>query len=310
MKCPHCQNENSEGAHFCPACGMPLHQSRPGTSKAGRAVVGILKALCYILLMVGIQNAIATVYLVFAAAADGSLLTYAADPEKLILRLNELLYGNLTMILLVANLVTILVFSLFFTLRRKNPFEETMLRPVPVVTLPLCALYGVALHVFISVTMSVLPIPQALFDALDNQYAELIGQTNVFVEIFNTAVLTGLVEEVVFRGLTMSRLKRGMNRFVAVAVSAVIFGLFHGALLAVCYATVLGVVFGLLTERFDSILPAVVCHIFFNLTNFIPLSENSFVVYALYFISIAVLIVFSYVMFRKERAEETPTDSL
>jgi len=121
----------------------------------------------------------------------------------------------------------------------------------------------------------------------------------------NTAVITGLIEEIIFRGLAISRLKRGMSRGFAIAVSAVIFGLFHGAFLAVCYATVLGVVFGLLTERYDSIVPSVICHMFFNLTSFFLDIENGFVIMAVYFASAAILVLFSYLLFKRDSEEIT-----
>ncbi len=305
MKCPRCHKRYPQNARFCADCGVPLEAvPAGGGSKAKKAVLAILKALCYIFVMVGVQNLISTAFLVYAMIADGSLLSYAENPAALTAHLNELLYSNLTMILLVANLVTILVISLFFTLRRKNPLEEVMLRPVSWRILPLCALYGVALNIFIAVTLSLLPIPSELLTAVDDQYAGLMGNSNVVLEILSTAVLTGTVEEVIFRGLTISRLKKGMNRAVAIGISAVIFGLFHGTLLAVCYATVLGVVFGILAERYGSILPCVICHMFFNVTNFFLVTDNGFVILALYFISIAVLIVGSYLLFRRTHTDE------
>ena len=114
----------------------------------------------------------------------------------------------------------------------------------------------------------------------------------------------GFLEEIIFRGLVLSRLKRGLGRVAAIIVSALIFGWLHGVPLAVAYATVLGLVFGLLTERHKSILPTVVCHIFFNATSFFLVTEDAFLLLSLYFLSIVVLFVGSYILFKKDRIEE------
>ncbi len=309
-KCPQCQKVYPDNAIYCADCGVEMEFYQPPESKVGKAVIAILKVVCYIILMVGVQNAVASAFVTAVLLADpifmSSYMSGALDMMALMEKTAVLILENLTMITLVSHLLTILIISLFFTLRKKNPLEETMLRPVKWQLLPVCALYGLALNIFISVTMSLLPIPPEMLQAVDSQYATLFGQTNIIIEILTTAVLTGLVEEIFFRGLAISRLKRGLSRGAAIVISAVIFGLFHGALVAICYATVLGIVFGLLTDRHNSVLPAVICHIFFNATSFFLTTEEPLVIFALYFISIAILIVGSYLLFKKERTEDAP----
>lgn len=300
MKCPRCQNELPDGSRFCPNCGWMMYTVHPIAEKAGKAVVGLVKAICYLFLMTGMQVLVGVVFVTSALMAEGVPTEYMAFLERTL----ELLLENQTMIMLVTNLLLILVLSLFFHLRRKNPMEETGIRPVPWKTVPLCALYGAALQIFVAVTLSILPIPAEYFEAVNNQYAPLIGQTNIVVEILAAAVLTGIVEEIIFRGLALSRLKRGMSRGTSIVISALLFGSIHGVPLAICYAAVLGVLFGLLTERYNSVLPSVFCHIFFNMTTFFLPHENPSVLLALYIISIAVLIVVSVLLFRKKRTEE------
>jgi len=154
------------------------------------------------------------------------------------------------------------------------------------------------------VTLTVLPLPESLYEALNNQYAGLMGQAPLAVEILSTAVVTGILEEVIFRGLALSRLKRGMNRWIAVALSALLFGVVHGVLIAVIYASVMGLILALLSERHRSIVPAMICHIFFNLTSFWFTTENNFVILALYSASAAVLLAGSYALFRRGANED------
>jgi len=304
MKCPRCRRDNPDGVKFCTGCGLPFTSAHRG-SGLGRAAAALLKVVCYVFLMLGVQYVVSTFYCAFALVSDASFLyAYELDFEAMAQRLTELLLENITMLTLVANLITILILSLFFTLRRKNPMEEAMIRPVKAGLIPLCALYGTALNIFISVTLTVLPLPESLYEALNNQYAGLMGQAPLAVEILSTAVVTGILEEVIFRGLALSRLKRGMNRWIAVALSALLFGVVHGVLIAVIYASVMGLILALLSERHRSIVPAMICHIFFNLTSFWFTTENNFVILALYSASAAVLLAGSYALFRRGANED------
>ena len=66
----------------------------------------------------------------------------------------------------------------------------------------------------------------------------------------------------------------------------------------------MGLILALLAERHRSIVPAMVCHIFFNLTSFWFTTENNFVILSLYFASAAVLFAGSYALFRRGAGED------
>lgn len=307
-RCPKCQKLYPDSAQFCMGCDGELEFYQPPESKAGKVIKAFLKAFAYIFLWLMILYTVEVAFLAAAMMRDPTMMagleSQTFDVDVMMEWMSKILMSNYTMFQLVVNLITILVICLFFTLRKKNPAEEIRFRPVKGNLLPICALYGIALNIFIVVTISFIPIPTVMVDDVNNQYSMLFENTNIFVAILSTAVTTGIVEEIIFRGLVLSRLKKGMRRGVAVVFSALIFGMFHGALLAVAYAVVVGIVFGLLAERHNSIIPSIVCHIFFNTVSYFLATDNVFVILALYFISVAVLLVGSYVLFKKDRTEE------
>lgn len=72
-------------------------------------------------------------------------------------------------------------------------------------------------------------------------------------------------EEVVFRAGIMSPLLRhGVNPWIPIALSALIFGLFHGNLVQVAYAVPAGFVFAMVYYLTGSLLISIVCHILNN----------------------------------------------
>ena len=262
----------------------------------------VLHALFYVFVFFSCQYVVTAGYMM--SLMTGSSGTAFSLDEAALLSLMEQVLSQTVMITLISNLLTILVICLIQTLRTRSPLEELRIRPVNLMRIPTFLLFGASLNVFVSGTLSFLPLPEEIVAAFENQYSALYGDTPLWLEILSIAVITGITEEIIFRGLALSRLKRGMSRTAAVVVSAVIFGMFHGAFVAVVYATVLGIVFGFLADRHNSILPTVVCHIFFNATSFFLVTEDAFLLLSLYFLSIVVLFVGSYILFKKDRIEE------
>lgn len=96
------------------------------------------------------------------------------------------------------------------------------------VLVPLLIVLGFTLNMFVSLMLDMLPIPEDIL----NDYAEqssLLGETTV-LSVLATAIFAPLSEELVFRGLLISRLRRGMPVWLAALIPSVIFGLIHGQL--------------------------------------------------------------------------------
>jgi len=265
------------------------------------------KALAYIFLFLTVQGLVSGIYSAAITTQkvlnSGGVLT-EADLEAIL----ENVLANITLISLISSVLSVLLFALFFGLRRKNLFTEACIRPVPFGTLAVCAAMGTAFNIVISITISLIPLPEAWLMGLEEQYNYIGAGSNIFLDILSAAVLTGLVEELVFRGLVDSRLKRAFPKGITVLLSALLFGICHGTPIAVIYAAVIGILFSLLTWRYNSILPSAVCHIFFNLTSFWLIFENPILLLALYLISAGVLLISLYALF-KHKTDDTAADS-
>lgn len=85
--------------------------------------------------------------------------------------------------------------------------------------------------------------------------------------VANFVVVAGiapLVEELTYRALGFSALRVYYGTAIAVAVSALAFGLSHGLLVALPVLTLFGVVLALVRLRSDSVYPAMILHALFN----------------------------------------------
>ncbi len=219
------------------------------------------------------------------------------------------LYQEISLVSLISGLLTILILALFFAVQHKNMFAEIHLHKVKPSLLLWAGIAGIAFNIFVSVTINFLPLPDAWFAGLEEQYSYIGEQNNLLLEILTTSVLTGFLEETIFRGLVDSRLRTGLPIGLSVILSALIFGLCHGTPIAIGYAFVVGLVFSLLFLRHGSILPSMVCHMFFNLTSLFLVTENSILLLGLYLISIGALLFSFYMLFRRENTESDAPQS-
>lgn len=92
--------------------------------------------------------------------------------------------------------------------------------------------------------------------------------------IFFTALGAGVVEEMVFRGIIMNALDKRLNKFVAIIIPSLLFGVVHiigmdfsfvSCLLVVLAGTMVGIMFSLIATYSKSIWNSAVVHALWNL---------------------------------------------
>lgn len=83
-------------------------------------------------------------------------------------------------------------------------------------------------------------------------------------EILAVIVLAPLAEELLFRGLILSRLKKSVSPLLAIFLSAFAFAVFHGNLYQGVYTFVFGLAVGYVVHRFSSLWYGVLMHFALN----------------------------------------------
>ena len=276
MYCPKCGREAEAGARFCVRCGTPFPVA-PLPQKPSRAktvLFACLRAAAYFLFFVVMQNIVAVGYIflhIFRFVMQGAM--GGLDPATLYDRAYstavEALTQHLHMLLILSTLLSILILCVQFRLRHKNPLAEMHVRSVPLSRLGAALLFGASLQILVSLLLSVLPIPESLVESF-NENAELLYGGPIVWEFIDVALFTPIIEEITFRGLIFTRLRRGMAAGVAVAVSAVVFGIAHGHIISFVYAGALGALLAvMMLKNNDSILVTICCHAGFNAASYL-----------------------------------------
>lgn len=230
--------------------------------RAGAVFGAVGKSLCYVGLFLGMQSAVMLPAMVRAAMGGGPYEIYAA------LEANAVLYT------LISGLLTIAVVLAFYLIRRKKLSEALWLRSVPAPTLLAGASLAPALYFVVATVLALLP------EAWTENYGEASAGINTasFTGVLAVVFVAPVLEEFIFRGLVMTRLARVMPGWLAVLLSAAMFGVCHGELVWFCYAFLLGAFFGFLDLRAGSVLPSILGHMAFNgigqILTFVPETEE------------------------------------
>lgn len=98
---------------------------------------------------------------------------------------------------------------------------------------------------------------------IENSTSELIENSPIWIIIIVAVILGPIVEELIFRKLMMDKLGIYGDR-MAIVVSAVAFGVFHGNFYQLFYATLLGLVLGYIYAKTSNILYPILLHMIMN----------------------------------------------
>ncbi|MGI6084719.1 MAG: CPBP family intramembrane glutamic endopeptidase [Acetivibrionales bacterium] len=220
-----------------------------------------------------------------------------ANPEIIISLpriIESKIYENALLLSSIGAVITLFVFWLVILISKKSLKERLELYPVSIKkTWPVIVL-GLTLNLFISHLINYLPIPEHVF----HEYVDaisLLGDEITVVQVLSVVIAAPVLEEVLYRGLIMGSLQGGMPVIVALVIQTVIFGLMHGQILWICYATFFGALLAIIKLRYKSLYPCILLHASFNGASYIFAYLNG-EIYHNIFIFIAALFISAYLV--------------
>lgn len=254
------------------------------------------KAVAYFGVYFLVQIIVSTVYsivlttkLTMEMMASGEELDMVLLEEQLL----EAIMGEAMMMTLISGVLVLVVFWLAFLIRKKKFFEEVAIRPIPVKgILPVIAL-AACFNVITSVVISYIPWPESW---MESYMASSSAIDNSVIAWITAVVMAPVLEEIVFRGLMYTRLKKGLPIIAAAIITSLTFGTVHGTIIWAVYTFIFSLVLIWVFERFQSLTACILLHMAYNLSGMalglIP-EEAGFLVIIL-FIAGIVLAYFMY----------------
>ena len=310
---------------FCINCGRSLEGQMgmaapvPEKKKSGVGAffLSLLKCLCYFAVFYGAMTGVQAVYMAVIMVMvpgmgmeQGGYLGYSQQ-------FWDMFSKNICWVTIASYALAFLVYLIFFACRKKKLSEETGIHRVHFGALPAAFVFGIALQV---VTVFAISFFSALVPAIaenvagnDEMNNAMFASSSQLSQIVMMAVTTPIIEELVFRGLIYTRMKKAMPKAAAMILSSVVFGAVHSFGVQLVYAAILGFVLVSLYEKYNSLWVPILLHAGFNATNFLyefvdmesPLMQLTVFTVALGFVLVFVAYFFiSKPIYAEEKSDE------
>ena len=222
-----------------------------------KSIKGILAGLSYFALFFAVQTVIAIVYIV-------GVTIFEITHNNLSFETTFIFQNGEGMITIISGIVYIGIIYLIFKIKRKNIFEEVSLRKIPIKSIIPMIIFGISSSFATElIFFQLIPFPERWYDAY-NEAAMIFETSNLWIELLAGVIMAGIVEEICFRGLVYSRFKSVMPVYLAIILSAILFGSGHPSpiwFLYTAFSTILTIYF---FEKFKSVTICIVEHMSFN----------------------------------------------
>ncbi len=146
---------------------------------------------------------------------------------------------------------------------RVNASKNSLhLRALFVPALLLCFALGGLLNAAWSEILYLLHISEVF----SNQTQEALFDSAFLMQILGPGLFVPIAEEMIFRGLTYTRMRMKLSVWQAVLLSSLLFALYHGNIIQIIYAFPMALILALLYEKSGSLLYPISFHMGANLT--------------------------------------------
>ena len=217
-------------------------------------------------------------------------------------QLMDAIMGEAMMMTLISGIIVLLVFWVVFLIRKKKFFKEVCIRPISVNGILPVVLFAACFNLITSIVISYIPWPETWMESYVENSSVI---DNSIVAWITTVIMAPVLEEIVFRGLMYTRLKKGLPVIAAAIFTSLVFGTVHGTVIWAIYTFIFSLVLIWVFERFQSLTACILLHMAYNLSgmamSYIP-EDASVIVIVLFAVSIVVA-VFTYKQIVKVTAD-------
>ena len=231
----------------------------PKFSKLTETAIAFLKCAGYAGIWLGIELAISVV---------AGVLLVLLHPDYNQTQLTEVLLGWSIGMTFIRSIVVVLIYYLIFVIAKKSFFKKIKLSaPDKSSYIPTTVIGFTGQYVTLLALGAIMVIlPSSWVDSFQ-QNSDIITSSNQILTFISVVFLAPLFEEIMCRGLILNTMRGVMNKWLAIVLSSLFFGLIHGNPVQIIYATALGILLGYLYVKYESILVPMLCHLVFNLTS-------------------------------------------
>lgn len=229
--------------------------------------------LAFVPIIVSFALQFAISFVVLIAVTVAGIMQGLVDPNNYAVLMEFIMQQALDtspMITGIYHVLGSLVFFLwyYFSIQKPRPTLKKSFEWFNGKAIAVIVLCGIALNLLANGTVVLESIFTPAIVEAYMQLAEIAGLgTDPFV-IFAAIVLAPIGEELLCRGLTLKFANKAFGNFwVANVLQAIVFGVLHANWVQGIYAFLIGLALGWMTKRYNSIIPAMICHAVVNFSS-------------------------------------------
>lgn len=174
--------------------------------------------------------------------------------EKSVLLLNE----NSTLFYVLLNAVSILTYYFFYVKRAKLHSEITNKKDIQINVSVLMISFSAAAALMVNVVYCLI-CWNSDFEIIE------LSWLNFALYSIGTVILTPVTEEIIFRKVLLTELRKCIDVKKAILLSSLLFGFMHGSLFDFIYTFIFGILLAIISCKFRGIVYSIIMHSAFNL---------------------------------------------
>lgn len=229
------------------------------------------KAALYFIVYLSTQSCVSTVFsFVYSmkAGMEAAKQNTQIDTTALYNQIYEKVMTQATLIMLIAGVLALLAYWILFLIRKKSFRQEAYIGKMDIRGVIPVFLFGVTFNMVISVAMERIPFPASWIESYQKSSTALVSGY-MAVNLLATILMAPILEEVVFRGLMYTRLRRGMPKLLAAVIVSGAFAIMHGTIIWGIYTFIFSMLLVWTFERFHSLKANILFHMSFNLVGMV-----------------------------------------
>ena len=228
------------------------------------------RAIGFSFAMIGIYflNSI-LVGIVYGALLGGGVIGDNSD-------IQTYMENNSTSFLAIVSILSIIVFGIILYFKQKSSknysdkpfvsFDKVKKEELSESFILFLGMYGITMLwvVLINFLGEANPFFQKILESHNNVMGEITNSESFILVFVVTAIIVPIIEEMFFRGLIYGRLRQAMKPIVAIFISSLLFGIFHGNIVQGVYAFFIGFVLALVYEKTGALWLSMLGHALIN----------------------------------------------
>lgn len=224
-------------------------------------------------------------------------------------RLNsQKMIGNIFITgVIISAIISFFIYWGITSLRKQKIFEICNFKKVKLQYLIVALIMGISINIINEYLLTQM-IKIEIFKEAFQRFmflAEMMRNTNIIISILGIGIIGPVIEEIIFRGLLFDELKKVMPVSLVIIIQGVAFGIYHFNIIQFIYATLIGLLLGVVYALTKNIWPMIIIHIVNNICAlFIP--ENHKIISPIFVILFIILTILCLIYFYKKRETRMP----